>query len=177
MNTMCEYYAGLNEESTILRVAEWFLSKAPMSSRKLQTLCYYAYVWYIVFFNEIDSINSESEIKTLGDDAFEAWNHGPTCRRLYNRYGKYADNIPKEANVPIFSDDITDLLNQVWQVYGCLSMFQLEALAHREDPWRQARGSCRIGDACTSKISPLAILRYYSKEQQEWEKEQGALHA
>ena len=70
----------------------------------------------------------------------------------------------------IFGDDITDLLDPVWQVYGCLSMFQLEALAHREDPWRQTRGSCRIGDACTSKISPLAILRYYSKEQQEWEK-------
>lgn len=176
--SMREYYAGLDENSTIVRVAEWFLSKAPMSHRKLQALCYYTYVWYIVFFNDAEAVTSESEINTLCDDVFEAWIFGPTCRRLRDRYGKYGgNNIPKEVKAPAFDDDIEDLLQQVLDVYGSLPGDQLEHLARQEEPWNEAREGVRFGDACTNPISPLAIFEYYSREQQEWEKEQGALHA
>lgn len=176
--SMCEYYAGLDESSTIVRIAEWFLSKAPMSYRKLQALCYYAYAWYIVFFNDAEAVTGESDINTLCDDVFEAWIFGPTCRRLRDRYGKYGgNNIPKEVNAPAFDDDIEDLLQQAWDVYGSLSADQLEHLMRQEGPWNEAREGVRFGDACTNPISPLAIFQYYSREQQEWEKEQGAVHA
>ena len=176
--SMCEYYAGLDGDSTIVQIAEWFLSKAPMSHRKLQALCYYAYAWYIVFFNDVEAVTSESDINTLCDDVFEAWIGGPTCRRLHDRYGKYGgNNIPKDVNTPAFDDDIEDLLQQVWDVYGSCSTDQFEHLTHHEGPWNEARKGVHFGDACTNPISPLAILRYYSKEQQEWEKEQGVLHA
>lgn len=175
---MQEYYAGLDGNSRIIQAAEWFLSKAPMSYRKLQALCYYAYVWYIVFFNDAEAVTCESDINTLCDDAFEAWIFGPTCRRLHDRYGKYGgNNIPKEENAPIFNEDVTDLLDQVWDIYGPLSADQLEHLMRQEGPWNEAREGVRFGDACTNPISPLAIFQYYSREQQEWEKEQGALHA
>ncbi|WP_204378703.1 Panacea domain-containing protein [Anaerolactibacter massiliensis] len=152
----------------IFQVAHWFLNKAPMSDKKLQKLCYYAYAWYIVFFNDAEAINNEKDIKVLCDDYFEAWIHGPVCRRLYNKYRQYGwENIPSEVKAPAFNEDVTDLLNQVWDIYGSLSADQLEHLTHQEDPWNQARKGVRFGDACTNKISPLAIFNYYSKLQNE----------
>lgn len=146
----------------IFKVAQWFLNKMPMSENKLQKLCYYAYAWYIVFFNDADVINNEEDIKTLCDDYFEAWIHGPVCRRLYNKYRQYGgENIPAEAEKPIFDDKTTDLLNQVWNIYGSLTADQLEHLTHQEDPWKMAREGVPFGDACTNRITPLSIFNYY----------------
>ena len=43
-------------DSTLERVAQWFLSMSSMSNKKLQKLCYYAYCWYIVFYNDVELI-------------------------------------------------------------------------------------------------------------------------
>lgn len=152
----------------IFQIAQWFLNQASMSDKKLQKLCYYAYAWYIVFFNDAEAINAESDIKVLCEDYFEAWIHGPVCRRLYSKYRQYGwENIPSEEKAPVFNEDVTDLLKQVWNIYGPLSADQLEHLTHQEDPWNQAREGVRFGDACTNKISPLSIFNYYSKLQNE----------
>lgn len=148
--------------SVIFKVAQWFLNKTPMSENKLQKLCYYAYAWYIVFFNDAEVIKSEEDIKTLCDDDFEAWIHGPVCRRLHNKYRQYGwENIPTEAEKPSFDDNITDLLNQVWNIYGSLTADQLEHLTHQEDPWKMAREGVPFGEACTNRITPLSIFNYY----------------
>ena len=150
----------------IFEVAQWFLNKMSMSNEKLQKLCYYAYAWYIVFFNDAEIIKNEKDIKTLGDDYFEAWIHGPVCRCLYKKYRRYeCENIPAEAETPIFDDNITDLLNQVWDIYGSLTADQLEYLTHQEDPWKMAREGVPFGDACTNKITALSIFNYYLKLQ------------
>ena len=152
----------------IYKVAQWFLSKMPMSGEKLQKLCYYAYAWYIVFFNDAEAIKNEEDIKTLGDDCFEAWIHGPVCRRLYNKYRQYeCENIPAEAEKPILDGNITDLLNQVWDIYGSLTADQLEHLTHQEDPWKIAREGVPFGEACTKKITVSSIFTYYLKLQNE----------
>ena len=152
----------------IFKVAQWFLNKMSMSDKKLQKLCYYAYAWYIVFFNDAEVIKNEEDIKTLCDDYFEAWVHGPVCRRLYNKYRQYGwENIPTEAKKPIFDDNTTDLLNQVWNIYGSLTADQLEHLTHQEDPWKMAIEGVPFGEACTNRITSLSIFNYYSKLQNE----------
>ena len=66
-------------DSAIERLAQWFLSVSSMSNKKLQKLCYYAYCWYIVFYNDIELITKENkgDIRVLCSDPFQAWIHGP----------------------------------------------------------------------------------------------------
>lgn len=45
-----------------------------VSNKKLQKLAYYVYAWYMTFYG-VKIANME----------FEAWEHGPVCRKLYNK--------------------------------------------------------------------------------------------
>ena len=64
-------------DSPIERVSQWFLSRSSMSNKKLQKLCYYAYCWFIVFFNDIESITEDNigEIRVLCTDRFVMKKH------------------------------------------------------------------------------------------------------
>ena len=60
-------------DSAIERLARWFLSVSSMSNKKLQKLCYYAYCWYIVFYNDIELITKENmgDIRVLCSEPFQ----------------------------------------------------------------------------------------------------------
>ena len=74
-------------DSTLERLAQWFLSMSSMSNKKLQKLCYYAYCWYIVFYNDVEFITKENigDIRVLCSEPFQAWIHGPVSPQLYQR--------------------------------------------------------------------------------------------
>lgn len=172
--TNCFRFAPSNAESTRKRpssvdstidyVACWFLSKESMSNKKLQKLCYYAYCWYIVFFNDLEAINCAcpSEIQTLSAGKFQAWIHGPVLPRLYHKYKEYGWQDIPQTSKPIFADAIESLLQQVWNAYGHYSADDLEMLSHSESPWINARKGIDRGEACTNEISDVDILVYYS---------------
>ncbi len=153
-----------NMLDTIEMVSQWFLNVSTMSNKKLQKLCYYAYCWYIVFFNDIESvIDKKSSINTLCPECFQAWIHGPVLPKLYYKYKKYGwQNIPKISYSPKLSEKITSLLEQVWEAYGELSADELEELSHQELPWKKARRGMKNWMACSNEISPYDILIYYS---------------
>lgn len=152
-------------DSTIERVAQWFLSLASMSNKKLQKLCYYAYCWFIVFNNDLEAINenNNADIRVLCSDRFQAWIHGPVCIRLYHRYKKYGwHDIPRVTSKPEISRELEALLEQVWEAYGAFTADELERISHGEMPWKNARKGYQNGDACSNEISDYDILRYYS---------------
>lgn len=152
-------------DSTIERVSQWFLSLASMSNKKLQKLCYYAYCWFIVFNNDLESINenNSADIRVLCSDRFQAWIHGPVCPRLYHRYKEYGwHDIPQVTSKPEFSQELESLLEQVWDAYGAFTADELERISHGEMPWKNARKGYQNGDACSNEISNYDILRYYS---------------
>lgn len=152
-------------DSTIERVSKWFLNKSPMSNKKLQKLCYYAYCWFIVFFNDAEQVteSNEREIRTLCAERFQAWIHGPVSPKLYNYYKSYGwHDIPQVSSKPIVSEELELLLQQVWEAYGDFSADELEAISHKEFPWKNARKGIRDGEACANEISNYDILKYYS---------------
>ena len=152
-------------DSTIERVAQWFLSLASMSNKKLQKLCYYAYCWFIVFNNDLELINENdsADIRVLCSDRFQAWIHGPVCPRLYHRYKEYGwHDIPQVTSKPKISRELESLLEQVWEAYGAFTAYELERISHGEVPWKNARKGYQNGDACSNEISDYDILRYYS---------------
>ncbi len=152
-------------DSTIELIAMWFLHVTSMSNKKLQKMCYYAYCWFIVFFNDIEMITEDNcnTIRVLCADHFQAWIHGPVCPRLYNRYKEYGwHDIPKAVSKPALPDELEGLLQQVWDAYGSFTADELESISHAETPWKNARKGISNGEACSNEISNYDILKYYS---------------
>lgn len=137
--------------ATVFDVANWFLAKEPMTHKKLQKLCYYAQAWSFALYD-----------RPLFDDAFEAWIHGPVCRKLYDRYrGHSFEMIKASEPAPAFSVEDSELLESVWETYGNITANALEALTHSEMPWRNARAGCSDNAICTNVISTQDMAEYY----------------
>lgn len=151
-------------EDMLELIAKWFLSKSSMSNKKLQKLCYYAYSWFIVFFNDLEAVETNlCNIATLSEEKFEAWIHGPVNPQLYHKYKEYGwTNIPQESLTLPFNQEIEDLLKQVLDIYGHFSADELETITHGELPWQNARCGLAPSEPCTNKISDYDILKYYS---------------
>ena len=148
--------------STIETIAQWFLYKSPMSNKKLQKLCYYAYCWFIVFNNDIEAVDGKS-INTICTDKFQAWIHGPVCPNLYYKYRENGwTDIPQYAIKPKLATSIENLLEQVWIAYGSFSADELEAISHSETPWKNARKGLEPDEAGTREINEKDILLFYS---------------
>ncbi|WP_440118497.1 Panacea domain-containing protein [Paenibacillus sp. QZ-Y1] len=140
-------------------VIKWFLSKEEMTPKKLQKILYYAYSWHLTFQNE----NVQDLRDRLFPDKFEAWVHGPVIREVYNKYrDKGSQAIPKfDGEAPNFDADTTDILNQVWGVYGGYNGNELESISHQESPWQNAREGYLPLDRCEVKISDKDIFECY----------------
>ena len=142
----------------IEEIANYFLSKESMSLKKLNKLCYYAYVWTLVY---------EDEYYYKIDTKFQAWVHGCSNPTIFNKYkDKYRDkDIPKiEKYNCNFTVDYRELINEVYESYGKYNGEQLEYLNHNELPWQEARGDLQVGEACYNEIDENTIKWYYGKQ-------------
>jgi len=149
-----ELIGGANDMGGVISVfdvANYFLSKEPMTHKKLQKLCYYAQAWYLALFD-----------KELFCSDFEAWVHGPVCPDLYYKYREHKWNeIPKSAQVPEIDDDLVDFLEEVFVTYGEFSGDELEILTHSEDPWKKAREGCEDWEPSNKTIDKKVMRDYY----------------
>lgn len=119
-----------------------------VSNKKLQKLAYYVYAWYMTFYG-VKIANME----------FEAWEHGPVCRKLYNKYRCYGWNIiPPYKGFVLANDEKIKFIQGVLNVYGCYSADELEKMTHDELPWIEARNT-RMMNAV---ISDTTMKMYYS---------------
>lgn len=140
---------------SVFDIANWFLNKETMDQKKVQKLCYYTQAWSL-------ALNS----KAIIDCQFEAWAHGPVCRKLWERLHAFAYNdIPRDT-LSDSSSEITDetdkeLLERVWETYKEFSGYQLEVLTHKEAPWINARGDTPEFHRCTNVISNEDMKNYY----------------
>lgn len=139
-------------------VADFFLSKESMSSKRLQKLVFYAYAWVLTLLN--DDINNLNI--TLFDDRIEDWVHGASIPILFYKYKEYGyDDIPSKNTVINFSSDIKDILEQVWDEYRHYTASELESLSHQETPWINARKGYSALDRCRNKMLDKDIYKYF----------------
>lgn len=115
-------------------IARYFLaltdeeSGDAISNLKLQKLVYYAQGFHLALKNT-----------PLFNEVIEAWLHGPVVPELYHFYKAYGANaIPTPTNVDfsIYSDDVKELLDEVYKVYGQYSAWKLRELTHQEPTWK-----------------------------------------
>lgn len=118
---------------TIYAAADYFLSIVDRESGetitplKLQKILYYAQGWYMAYNNV-----------PLFDEDFEAWEHGPANRDLYNTYKSYGYGIINEPEKkPDIDSETSKFLNRVWNTYGIYDGKYLEEMTHNEIPWKK----------------------------------------
>lgn len=127
-----------------------------VSNKKLQKLAYYVYAWYMTLYE-----------KKIANIEFEAWEHGPVCRKLYNKYRCYGWNIiPSYKGFVLADDEKIKFIQGVLNVYGDYSADELEKMTHDELPWIEARNT----HATNAVISDITIKNYYSRQMEVKEK-------
>lgn len=142
-----------------LVVAEYFIDKAnkekePITNKKLQKLLYYAQVWSLV-------INDEK----LFSERIEAWVHGPAIPLVYRKFRQFEFNPIQldTSNVSFnFSKKQSDLLENIWSVYGKYDAQYLEALTHSELPWQEARKEVSPSEPSSKVISLVTARKFYA---------------
>ena len=96
----------------------------PIDPMKLQKLVYLAHGWHLAFRNQ-----------PLISDAIEAWQYGPVIPSLYTQFRRYGARVittPGSAlqEIPVLTDDVRALVQQVWKKYGGLSAIELSMFTH-----------------------------------------------
>jgi uncharacterized phage-associated protein len=137
-----------------------------MSHLKLQKLLYYVEAYHLAYFD-----------RSIVDDEFEAWVHGPVSRRLYVTLKGYSilyDEVeytqgkdkftPAEIIHEMVSEDQLEIINDVLESLGGHTATELENFTHSEIPWIEARKGLSEGDKSNRIISKEVMKQYYKKE-------------
>jgi uncharacterized phage-associated protein len=140
--------------SNISDVAKIFLSLEPMTPKKLQKLCYYAYALMYSF--------SDGE-KKLFDVRWEAWIHGPVSPKLYYEYSGYSlySEIPSPRLVPNMDQSVLSYIENIYKTFKGLTGDQLERMTHNELPWQNAREGLKCNEYSSNWIDDDDILEFY----------------
>jgi uncharacterized phage-associated protein len=148
-------------------LAEYILQNfGAMSHLKLQKIIYYIEALHLAYFD-----------KSLIDDDFQAWLHGPVSRKIYDALKGYSvlyseveykadetNRNPTDLIKSALTEDQVVLMTDILTEYSKLTSYQLETLTHEETPWIEARKGVPIGDRCENIISKETMRTYYKKE-------------
>lgn len=124
---------------TCFGVADYFLAQVNeesgdlISNLKLQKLMYYGQGFHLALYN-----------KPLFPEPIEAWMYGPVVPVLYHelkKYGAGALPLPKIGDFSIYTPEVRELLDEIYDVYGQYSAWKLAQMTHDEQPWKSANES------------------------------------
>jgi len=76
----------------------------------------------------------------LFNASIEAWIHGPIVASLYHIYEKYGNNpipTPKQIDFSIYSQNVKEILDEVYNVFGQFSAWKLQHMVYEELPWKE----------------------------------------
>lgn len=151
-------------DSTVL--AAYILHKyGPMSHLKLQKLLYFVEGYHLAYFNG----------KSVIDDEFEAWVHGPVSRKIYDTlkdksilYGdvgvtlQEGQPLPEDLLKQYLSTEQIELIDEVLDMYVSETGITLESITHQQMPWIKARNGACPAEKCENKISKQDMQVYFS---------------
>ncbi len=141
--------------ANIFDVAKYVLSKCgPMTTWKLQKLCYYSQAWSLAWTGE-----------PIFQEDFEAWSNGPVCPELFRVHkGLFivsAANIPESHECAELTKEQIETIDRVLDEYGNMEPYELREQTHAEMPWKNARGNLPDGVSSKALITKSSIGEYY----------------
>lgn len=136
-----------------------------MSHLKLQKLIYFVEGYHLAYFRG----------KSLINDEFEAWAHGPVSKSLYNELKRYSilyddlEYVKKDDEIsPIdvlhsqLCSSQIELIDEVIQLYIGESGMTLEGITHQQPPWIIARQGLPPYAKCNNVIDKSLMQEYFS---------------
>ena len=147
-----------------LQIADYFLNQMNVNNGdsitplKLQKLVYYAQAWHYTLFDN-----------PLFDEKIEAWAHGPVVKSLWLKFQHITRNSVIDIenyqfDLPDFSDNTKQILDEVNQIYGEHSGSYLEQLTHSEKPWQIARGNLPEFAMGNTEITLATMKDFYQQK-------------
>jgi uncharacterized phage-associated protein len=126
-----------------------------LTNLKLQKLLYYSQAWYLANYQEL-----------LFEEPIEAWVHGPVVVDVYHKYKTYGcDRIGEMiTEPPALTKREIALINEVINVYGKYTAWDLERITHSEDPWIITRKGIPAQNPSNEIIDPNILIKYYGKK-------------
>jgi len=142
-------------------VADYFLvltdtnAGDSITNLKMQKLAYYGQAWHLALKGE-----------PIFHDPIQAWPHGPVVPSLYHRFkgNGWSSIDPMKLATDPFDDlppCVRGVLDQVYSSYGGFTGKQLEAMAHAESPWLDARGDTPPLEKSNAVITHDAMRDFY----------------
>lgn len=129
----------------------------PVTNLKLQKLLYYVQGWHLGLTDE-----------PAFEGRFEAWAHGPVCPDIYHRFKSYRWNpIVEDVGAPKLDRKLVKHIEEVLEVYGDDSGWQLERRSHREAPWIKARDGLPPDAESTEVVTERSMGKFFRKEARE----------
>ncbi len=138
---------------SIKDVAKYVLSQEAMSHKKLQKICFYIYVWSLVYYAGTKLIST----------SFQAWIHGPVSFEIYDEYKKFGNQLIREHKSVVLNlnFEIKAIADRVLEKYKKYDGNLMEFKTHIEGPWKNAREGLSKYQPSNSEISDADILNYY----------------
>jgi len=124
----------------------------PISNLKLQKLLYYAQAWHLALYGN-----------PLFDERIEAWVHGPVVPPVYGAYKGWAWQPIQENPENFDLGGSEGHVDEVLDVYGGISAYDLEKLTHSEEPWINARRGIPMDQSSNAIISQDDMREFYSR--------------
>ena len=165
----------------VLDIANWFLWKNSIEQSenvteydeyevyenlthlKLQKLVYFAQGIYLAFTGN-----------SLFSDKIMAWEHGPVVKKLYDEFKKYKRNdIDKKLSTQELQkiseleldDNISTVLNFVYQNFGVYTAWQLRELSHEKNgPWEVTVRQSGMNKEIPKKNMESYFQKYIKKD-------------
>ncbi len=150
----------------VFDVADYFLAKNDpaegdrITHLRLQKLVYFAQGFALAIL-----------CRPLFEELIYAWEHGPVCLALYNKYKRFGreplDVIPggkreaaqklKAARRPFNPEEI-EVMDEVFSVYGRYTAAGLRQISHATDPWLNAPQKGIISHEAMKKFFTTQIV-------------------
>lgn len=125
-----------------------------ITNLKLQKLLYYVQGWHLGLYG-----------RRAFDGQFMAWVHGPVNYDVYNQFREHRwSPILVDVGKVTLDCDISKHIDDVLEVYGGDSAWELERRTHSEAPWIRARGGLPPDAECRNVISDDDMLEFFSAE-------------
>ena len=131
-------------------IASFQAKNKEISNLKLQKLLYYAQAWQLALY-----------ARPLFREPIEAWVHGPVVPGVFREYKEYAWRPIAQKVQASTPAELKFHLSEVIRVYGKFDAVELERMTHREDPWKEARGSLAPDEPSHRVITDESMKNYY----------------
>ncbi|MDJ0844410.1 Panacea domain-containing protein [Crocosphaera sp.] len=133
-------------------IAKYFILRAyqdgrenQMTNMKVQKLLYYTQCLHLALYEE-----------PLFAEDIQAWRYGPVCPPAYHYYSDFEAQqlpIPQQDIINLFTQEIREVLEEVWQYFGVYHAYYLSSMTHLEFPWRKARTGLSSQESSTNPLS------------------------